>query len=457
MEQILTAPRQEPVGKFAVFTTVLFVALAVAEVILYSPEHLPSQGDFLGLLVLVFLIILSEVYPLKLPFSNAYLGFSGTIYLTLVVLFSTFVAVIASLVAFFISDYFVRKRSLHKSLFNSIQVSLSTLSASLILSSLFGTGNLYFSIDFLLIFLLATITYWITNTGLVSIGATILYGGSPLDFWQKNFRWYLIYELTSAPISLAVAWAYLELWLPGLILLALPILMVRMAYSQYIELKKTYRETVRMLVKIIEMHDPYTAGHSDRVATYATKLCEALRLPPSKAEKIELAAYLHDLGKIHLDLTDLVRKPGKLTEEERRLVRLHSVVSADLAHQVTYFRDEIESIIRHHHENWDGTGYPHGLKGTEIPLGARIILIADAFDAMTTSRVYRGALNIEQVKQEFRKFSGIQFDPDLVAVFLRECITNEESIVKPPLEETVEGLRAIAHQMRGKVTALRTR
>jgi HD-GYP domain-containing protein (c-di-GMP phosphodiesterase class II) len=176
-----------------------------------------------------------------------------------------------------------------------------------------------------------------------------------------------------------------------------------------------------------------------------------LNVSPAKTERIELAAYLHDLGKINLDLTGIVRKAGKLTEEERRLIRMHPVMSADLANQVSYFKGEIEEMIRHHHENWDGSGYPHGLREEEIPFGARIILLADAFDAMTTSRVYREALDIEFVKGEFRKFAGIQFDPELVPVFLEKVVKDGSEIISKPIDEPMEGQRArapevVAHQ-----------
>lgn len=309
---------------------------------------------------------------------------------------------------------------------------------SLAFFSVKGQAGLEGSLTFFAAFGVGALVYWLSNTWLVSIGANILYGEPASRFWERNFKWALVYELTSAPIALVVAYAYQELWLMGLLLVTLPILMVRLAYSQYIELKKTYRETVRTLVKIIEMHDPYTAGHSDRVAIYARRLCEALRLSPGQTEKIELAAYLHDLGKINLDLSGIVRKAGKLTEEERRLIRLHSVVSADLANQVSYFKGEIEAMIRHHHENWDGTGYPHGLQGEQIPLGSRVILLADAFDAMTTSRVYRDALDLDRVKDEFRKFSGIQFDPSLVPTFLDEVVGDGSDMVRQPVVGPME-------------------
>lgn len=388
------------------------------------------------------LTVAAEGYPLQIPFGNAFLGLSGTIFMALVILFSPFWASIAAFSGFLICQLFIQRRSGAKVVFNAAQAALSVYVGALVLVSINGPGGLNASPRFFLGFGAAALVYWIINTWLVSVGANVLYGEPAHRFWERNFKWAFIYELTSAPLALMVAYAYQQLGLIGLLLVTLPILMVRLAYSQYIELKKTYRETVRTLVKIIEMHDPYTAGHSDRVAIYSRRLCEALRLSPGKTEKIELAAYLHDLGKINLDLSGIVRKAGKLTEEERRLIRLHSVVSADLANQVSYFRGEIEAMIRHHHENWDGSGYPHGLQGEQIPLGSRVILLADAFDAMTTSRVYRDALDLEHVKDEFRKFAGVQFDPSLVPVFLEEVVGDGAGMVKQPMDQPLEGTRA---------------
>lgn len=395
-----------------------------------------------GLLGFLAIAILGESFPLDLPMGNAKISMSGTIYWALIVTFEPYLAAICAFIAFLFTDLVIIKKQVPKAIFNAAQVGLSTLLAGLIVIRISGGIGLDGSLAFFTAFVMAVISYWLLNTWLVSIGASIIYGIEPQRFWQQNFQWAWIYEVTSAPIALGVAYAYDTLWIVGLLLLTLPILMVRLAYSQYIDLKKTYRETVRTLIKIIEMHDPYTAGHSDRVATYVRRLCEALNLSPAKTERIELAAYLHDLGKIHLDLTGIVRKAGKLTEEERRMVKLHPVMSADLANQVTYFRGEIEEMIRHHHENWNGTGYPHGLKETEIPFGSRIILLADAFDAMTTSRVYRDALDLEKVKGEFRKFAGVQFDPELVPVFLDQVVGDGSEIIMQPFDEPLEGQRA---------------
>ena len=408
------------------------------------PNSVLSSEQIIGLSAFVVLAVLAEGQSLKLPFGNAYLGLSGTIFWALFILFEPFWSAICAFLALIIVQSIVKNQNPYKAIFNATQTTISILAGAWVFYLVSEGRGLSIDGKFALAFSAGALTYWFANTWLVSFGAKALYDESPIRFWNRNFRWAFTYELMSAPIAIIVAYAYQELFIVGLLLVTLPILMVKHAYSQYIELKKTYRETVRTLVKIIEMHDPYTAGHSDRVARYSRLMCEALQLNPTSTEKIELAAYLHDLGKINLDLTDIVKKAAKLTEEERRLIRLHPVVSADLANQVSYFKGDIEAMIRHHHENWDGSGYPHGLSREEIPLGSRIILLADAFDAMTTSRVYRDALDLEEVKREFRKFSGIQFDPNLVPVFLEDVLGDGENVIRPPIEEPIEELRAIS-------------
>lgn len=436
--------------RFAIFVFGLLAIFATASYALFSQATILSAEPAVGLISFFLLIVLGESFPLKAPTGNAFIGVSGTICWALVILFDPFWAVSCAFSAMLVAEVLIQHRTLLKSIFNATQVGLSTMLAGFYFVLIKGSLGFDLTLRFFLAFTVVVLVYWAVNTSLVSVGAWALYGAHPYRFWQSNFRWYWIYELTSSPIALAIAFSYERLALVGLILLVLPILLVRLSYSQYLNLKKTYWETVRTLIKIIEMHDPYTAGHSDRVATYARRLCEALGLSSAKTERIELAAYLHDLGKIHLDLTSIVRKAGRLTEEERRMVRLHPVMSADLANQVTFFQGEIEDMILHHHENWDGTGYPHGLKGEAIPLGARIILLADAFDAMTTIRIYRDALDIELVKDEFRRFSGIQFDPELVPVFLEKVVGDGSRIISQPIDEPLEGRRAHSPEVQGK-------
>jgi len=147
-------------------------------------------------------------------------------------------------------------------------------------------------------------------------------------------------------------------------------------------------------------------------------IARAVGLREKDIGRIVAAALLHDVGKIHEVFGPILSKPGRLTPEEQVIMRTHPVKSAELAGTVTKLRDVVP-LIRHHHENWDGTGYPDGLKGEGIPLGSRIIMFADTIDAMTTDRPYRAALDATSVRKELLRFRGTQFDPQICDALLR--------------------------------------
>jgi HD-GYP domain-containing protein (c-di-GMP phosphodiesterase class II) len=167
------------------------------------------------------------------------------------------------------------------------------------------------------------------------------------------------------------------------------------------------------MVKQIEARDPYTSGHSQRVSQYARILAKEAGVPARQVEQIATAALLHDVGKVYEEYASLLQKEGRLTPEEKALLQTHPVRSAELVTTISSLRGPIEKAVRHHHENYDGTGYPDGLAGEAIPLGARIIMAADTLDAMTTDRPYRKALPFDRALEEIRKYSGKQFDPRL--------------------------------------------
>jgi putative nucleotidyltransferase with HDIG domain len=164
------------------------------------------------------------------------------------------------------------------------------------------------------------------------------------------------------------------------------------------------------MVKAIEARDPYTSGHSRRVAHYSQLIARALSLSGQQTERVRVAALLHDVGKIHEIYAPLLRKPEKLSPSEWEVMQGHPIKSAELVMTVSHLED-IVLPVRHHHENWDGSGYPDGLAGEKIPLASRIVLFADTIDAMTTDRPYRKALGEVQVRAELIKYRGKQFDP----------------------------------------------
>lgn len=187
--------------------------------------------------------------------------------------------------------------------------------------------------------------------------------------------------------------------------------------------EESYRSTIRALASAIDAKDPYTCGHSQSVAQYSMICGMVLNLDTREIRTLETAALLHDIGKIGID-DAILRKPRGLTDAERAIVRDHPVIGAAIVKDVGAL-NEVVGLILHHHENLDGSGYPHGLQGDDIPLGARIIRVADAFDSMTTDRPYRRSLTINEAMTELLRCRGTQFCPtalDAFAVgFTRYC------------------------------------
>jgi putative nucleotidyltransferase with HDIG domain len=172
---------------------------------------------------------------------------------------------------------------------------------------------------------------------------------------------------------------------------------------------------LKSLVNALEAKDPYTGKHSERVTIFAVRLARTMGCRPNDIEVLRTVGYLHDIGKI--GITDkILNKPGGLVPEEYEMVKRHPVIGEAIVRELGLSAEE-RAIIRHHHERWDGKGYPDGLSGTDIPFLARIVTVADAFDAMTSKRAYRDSLPLEQAKQEIRDNRGRQFDPDVVDAF----------------------------------------
>lgn len=184
----------------------------------------------------------------------------------------------------------------------------------------------------------------------------------------------------------------------------------------YQELKEAFYETAEVLADTIEKRDPYTGGHTRRVMDYAISIALELGMSESEVENVRLAAILHDIGKIAIP-DHVLQKPDKLTDEEFEAMRRHSQTAAEILGKV-HLLNAIIPAVRSHHERMDGRGYPDRLTGEDIPLAARVIAVADTFDAMTTDRPYRSALTREAAVEELRRCSGTQFDPTAAAALV---------------------------------------
>ncbi|WP_159446878.1 HD-GYP domain-containing protein [Carboxydocella sp. ULO1] len=203
----------------------------------------------------------------------------------------------------------------------------------------------------------------------------------------------------------------------GIILFILPLMLARHSFKLYMDTRQMYLDTVQALVTAIEAKDLYTKGHSERVAEFAVETARELDWPEHKIETLRYMALLHDIGKIAIPDV-ILNKSTRLSPQEYNRIKDHAVVGAEIIKQVKNLGDAY-LMVRHYHERMDGSGYPDGLKGEEIPMGARIIAVADCFDAMTSNRVYRAGRSPREAIQELQKCGGAELDSQVVQAFVQ--------------------------------------
>jgi HD-GYP domain-containing protein (c-di-GMP phosphodiesterase class II) len=197
-----------------------------------------------------------------------------------------------------------------------------------------------------------------------------------------------------------------------------------------LEVENSYLSAIQSLAVALEARDRYTAGHSQRVSRFSTMIARGLELPAPEIRTVGQIGLLHDMGKIGMD-DRILNKPDRLTKEEFDIVKQHPVIGAQILAPVRSLEGHV-SGIRHHHEAWDGSGYPDGLRGEAIPLNARIVCLADSFDAMTSTRPYRAGRSLEQAIAEMRHCAGSQFDTRCVEAFIAILQGEAEPAAVPP-------------------------
>lgn len=333
---------------------------------------------------------------------------------------ATLIAVIVVTIAVQI----VRRRQMTQAIFNVSQLTLSFASAILVYRVFGGTSVLTAeSLPYVAIVAMF-LTYTILNSLSVS-GVVSLSESRPIaEVWIENNIGTLAYDVIALPMIAGLAWVYTRYGAPGAFVVAVALLGLRELYNVNLQLEKANQELLELMVAAIEARDPYTSGHSRRVSEHAKIIAQIIGLRSSVAKRVGIAALLHDVGKIHEIFAPILLKPGRLTEEENAIMQTHPIKSEELVAKVSQLRD-IVPAVRHHHENWDGTGYPDGLAGDRIPLASRIIMFADTIDAMTSDRPYRKALDADAVRSELMKHRGRQFDPAICDALLSSGRFNE--------------------------------
>ena len=393
-------------------------ASLVSALALYAATSGIATTDVATLVTLGCLAITAELLAFVLP-----RGARGSVafipYMATVLLVPSFAA-LATIAAVKSIAELAGKRELQRQVFNIAQLTFTFAATILVYRALGGVSmlelrglgiqaiTLRLGVPTFVAFALS----FVLNTLVVSRVIALSSGASTLQVWRDVHLPTVGLDILASPLVFLFAWIYAE-W--GPILAAafwMPILGVRQMHTTNLELEQTNRELLELMIKSIEARDPYTSGHSRRVKQYAVQIARLMGYDAPTVENIGTAALLHDVGKIYDKYAPILAKEARLTPEEWAIIKEHPADGANLIATMTRLRELVPAVM-HHHENWDGTGYPKGLKGTDIPLASRVIMFADTFDAMTTKRPYRGPLDEAAVRSELVKCRGKQFDPEI--------------------------------------------
>ncbi len=290
----------------------------------------------------------------------------------------------------------------------------------------------------------AATTYFIANTGSIAVVISLTEGRSLKRLFTECYLWSFPYYLVGAGIAGMIGWFNRKFYWETSLLLIPIIYLIYRSYRLYLgklddekrhveEMANLHLRTIEALALAIEAKDQTTHDHLQRVRVYATEVAKHLKIDGGELEALHAAALLHDIGKLAVP-EHIISKPGRLTPEEFEKMKIHPVVGAEILERVR-FPYPVVPIVRAHHEKWDGTGYPLGLKGEEIPIGARILSAVDFLDALASDRQYRRALPLEEVMQRLSAEAGKSFDPKVVEILKKHYAQFEKIAVSKAFHE----------------------
>jgi diguanylate cyclase (GGDEF)-like protein/putative nucleotidyltransferase with HDIG domain len=415
----------------------------------------PVRLDWMFLLI--FLVLVTWRTEIWVPAIRSRLTFTDTfIYIGAMMLGPWAASLLASIAEMVCA---ARDRQTTAYGFKVAAMNLSVLGSSLLTAGIFGPLDhlvLYSDKLFILPPALASLALfnYLMNTAIVATAESLWSGKSLVKNWIENHRWtaatFFIGAMASGIVCKAMALFGFSALVISLPVMALTYLAYRSylgkveTSNQHIEtLARLHMATIESLTTAIDARDPLTRGHIQRVRRLAEGLARALDYAEDQREGLKAAALLHDIGKLAVP-EYILSKPGKLTPAEYSKVMIHPVVGADILSNIE-FPYEVVPIIKHHHEKYDGTGYPDGLRGEEIPLGARIIAVVDCYDALTNNRAYRQRYAHEQAIELMRRESGTSFDPRVLEKFIQIIDSLEDyRPVTAPLSAPVSAIEQMS-------------
>jgi putative nucleotidyltransferase with HDIG domain len=384
---------------------------------------------------LAVLTVLSGSFNVKVPSINAYISVSEAFVFASILLFGTPAGTATVELECMVILLWMKPegRTTHRVLFNMAAPAVAIWTAGTsfyLLSGMEPYSRVFTPLSSLFLpLVIFTALYFLLNSWLVATAVGLENQRSPFQIWSKNFAWLSVNYLSGASVAALIVTYTKEFNLSTLAVilpfLAVSYLTFRTAigrsedsYSHLAELNRLYLSTIETLAMAIDAKDQITHGHIRRVQAYAVGLARNIGVSDDKLLKaIEAAALLHDMGKLAVP-EHILNKPGKLTPAEFEKMKLHASVGADILSAID-FPYPVVPIVRHHHENWNGTGYPDRIRGTDIPIGARILSVVDCFDALTSDRPYRPRLEDAEALAILVERRGSMYDPLVVDTFIR--------------------------------------
>lgn len=394
---------------------ILLIAFLAILLFIYLIPTLPDLSQiWIPLLFFIIISMLSEFFPVSLP-AGGVITVSFPISFLVILVYGPALAMIMEVLSIFWT-IFGKKESWYKTIFNAAQYSLASGLAGLVYQSAGGMIGKQNFIYFILPAFLCALTYCLINSGLVAAVVSLDSGMKITKVYRINIKEVLPSYLAEAPLGFIMAIIYVEVGILGILLFFFPLLLARQSFELYTRMRKMYIDTIRTLAATIDAKDPYTHGHSERVSQMAVQLAKKLGYVETEIEYIEYAAILHDIGKIGIE-DRILGKKDKLTDAEYEKIKEHPVIGARIIESIEFLRKCSKTVL-HHHERYDGKGYPDGIKGEEIPKASRLLAIVDAYDAMSSDRPYRKKLSDQDILSELENEAGKQFDPNMVRVFI---------------------------------------
>lgn len=392
------------------------IAVVAGACLIVAIVALPRSGvPLVDIAIFSALSALTGLFPVAMPRRRIEFSPTTAINIAAALLFPFSLAVLIPAIGALTTEY-QQRRPWYKAMFNIGHTIVTYAGIRTTVDLLYSSRNLLDPswLDVPAFLVVGAVSY-VLDVSLIIIVVSLT-GGPPIWYiWRSNYRsiaWHHV-SMICAGFLLAILWR-VQPW--SIALIILPLAMLRQAFQLMSVIETQTHEAIEALVDTIDARDASTYQHSERVANYAYQIALAMNLEPGEVDRIRISARLHDLGKVGISDAWLY-KPGPLTPEERAEFQKHSALGAQIVERFPILGVE-RRIVRSHHERWDGYGYPDGLRGEQIPLGSRIIAVADAFDAMTSDRPYRKGLSYSEARRRLHEGAGSQFDPVVVAAAL---------------------------------------